>query len=123
MPTRRGTERWQKGTIGTFPDHQRSGMVCLQHVLDDVAEAITLYLNMGTVVGRIDHEGEVYSWRLEEAEAFDTYHCPTHGARRYSGGEVRQVERDETYLYVCILCGQVADPTPFDAGTQEDPRY
>jgi hypothetical protein len=44
MPTRRGTERWQKGTIGTFLDHQRGGLVCLQHVLDDVAEAITLYL-------------------------------------------------------------------------------
>jgi len=64
--------------------------------------------------------GEVYSWRLEEAEAFDTYHCPTHGPRRYSRGEVRQAERDETCLYVCTLCGQVADPTPFGTGAKED---
>jgi hypothetical protein len=39
-------------------------MVCLQHVPDDVAEEITLYLKMRTVGGRIDNAGEVYSWRL-----------------------------------------------------------
>jgi hypothetical protein len=71
---------------------------------------------MGTVEGRIDHDGEVYSWRLEEAEAFDTYHCPTHGPRRDSRGEVHQAERDETCLYVCTLCDQVADPTPLEGG-------
>jgi hypothetical protein len=102
-------------------DHQRGGLVCLQHVPDDVAEEITLYRKLGTVEGRIDNAGEVYSWHLGETEAFDTYHCPTHGARRYSRGEVRQAERDETCLYVCTLCGQVADPTPFEAGTKEDP--
>jgi predicted RNA-binding Zn-ribbon protein involved in translation (DUF1610 family) len=46
------------------------------------------------------------------AEAFDTYHCPSHGTRYISRGELRQEERDETYVYVCTLCGQVADPTP-----------
>ena len=35
-------------------DHQRGGMVCLQHVPDDVAAEITLYIKMGTVEGRID---------------------------------------------------------------------
>jgi hypothetical protein len=103
-------------------DHQHGGMVCRQHVPADVAEEITLYLKMGIIEGRIENDGTVYSWRLGEAEAFDTYHCPTHGARRASRGEVRQAERDETCLYVCILCGQVADPTPFGAGTKEDPR-
>jgi hypothetical protein len=46
------------------------------------------------------------------AEAFDTYHCRRHGTRRLSRGELRQEERDETYVYVCTLCGEVADPTP-----------
>ncbi len=27
-------------------------------------------------------------------------------------GELLQEERDETYVYVCTLCGQVTDPTP-----------
>jgi hypothetical protein len=97
-------------------DHGRSGMVCPQHVPDDVAEEITLSINVGTVEGRIDHDGEVYTWHLEESEAFATYHCPTHGPRRYSRGEVRQAERDETCLYVCTLCDQVADPTPLEGG-------
>jgi hypothetical protein len=46
------------------------------------------------------------------AEAFDTYHCRRHGTRYLSRGELRQRERDATYVYVCTLCGQVADPTP-----------
>ena len=46
------------------------------------------------------------------AEAFDTYHCLSHGTRRISRGELRQEERDEPFVYVCTLCGQVADPTP-----------
>ena len=46
------------------------------------------------------------------AEAFDTYHCRRHGTRRLSRGELRQEERDATGVYVCTLCGQVADPTP-----------
>jgi len=46
------------------------------------------------------------------AEAFDTYHCRSHGTRYLSRGELRQEERDETCVYVCTLCGQVADPTP-----------
>jgi hypothetical protein len=46
------------------------------------------------------------------AEAFDTYHCLSHGTRYLSRGELRQEERDETCVYVCTLCGQVADPTP-----------
>ena len=46
------------------------------------------------------------------AEAFDTYHCRSHGTRRISRGELRQEERDGTCVYVCTLCGQVADPTP-----------
>jgi hypothetical protein len=134
VPTRSGAGRWQKGPIGnlltqdereamspltciayqedgslcrapaTILDHQRGGMVCLQHVPDEVAEAITLSLKMGTVEGRIDHDREVYTWRLEESEAFDTDHGPTHGPRRDSCGEVRQAERDETCLYVCTLC-------------------
>jgi len=45
-------------------DHQRGGMVCLQHLPLDVAEEITLYQKMGTVEGRIENDGEVYSWRL-----------------------------------------------------------
>jgi len=45
-------------------------------------------------------------------EAFDTYHCLSHGTRRLSRGELRQEERDEAAVYVCTLCGQVADPTP-----------
>jgi hypothetical protein len=45
-------------------------------------------------------------------EAFDTYHCRSHGMRRISRGELRQEARDETCVYVCTLCGQVADPTP-----------
>jgi hypothetical protein len=101
-------------------DHQRGGLVCLRHVPDEVAEEITLYRKMGIIGGRIDNDGEVYSWHLEEAEAFDIYHCPTHGARRHSRGEVRQAERDETCLYVCTRCGQVADPAPFDAGAEEE---
>jgi hypothetical protein len=63
--------------------------------------------------GRLDNDGE--------DGPFDTYHCPTHGARRYSRGEVRQAESDETCLYVCTLCGQVVDPTPFEADTLENP--
>lgn len=51
-------------------------MVCLQHVPDEVAEEITLSLKMGTVEGRLDHDGAVYTWHLEQAEAFDTDHCP-----------------------------------------------
>jgi hypothetical protein len=58
------------GTIcrapATILDHQRGGMVCLPHVPDAVAEEITLDLKMGTVEGRIDHDGAVYTWRLEE---------------------------------------------------------
>jgi hypothetical protein len=46
------------------------------------------------------------------AEAFDTYHCRSHGTRYLSRGELRQAEQDETCVYVCTLCGQVADPTP-----------
>ena len=46
------------------------------------------------------------------AEAFDTYHCLHHGTRYLSRGELRQEARDETCVYVCTLCGQVADPTP-----------
>jgi hypothetical protein len=113
------------GTLCRAPaailDHQRGGMVCLQHVPDDVAEEITLYLKMRTVGRRADNAGEVYSRRLGETDAFDTCHCPTHGARRYSRGEMRQLKRDETRLSVCSLCGRVADPTPLDVGTQGDP--
>jgi hypothetical protein len=58
------------GTLCRAPasilDHQRGGMVCLQHVPADVAEEITLYLKMGIIDGRIDNNGEVYTWRLEE---------------------------------------------------------
>jgi hypothetical protein len=46
------------------------------------------------------------------AEAFDIYHCRSHGTRRLSRGELRQEAREETVVYVCTLCGQVADPTP-----------
>ena len=110
----------EDGTLCRAPasilDHQRGGMVCLQHVPNEVAEEITLYINMGTVEGRIDHDGEVYRWHLEASEVFDTYHCPTHGLRRHSRSEVRQAERDETCLYVCTLCDQVADPTPLEGG-------
>jgi hypothetical protein len=45
-------------------------------------------------------------------EAFDTYHCRRRGTRYLSRGELRQEARDETCVYVCTLCGQVADPTP-----------
>ena len=45
-------------------------------------------------------------------EAFDTYHCRAHGTRYLSRGELRQEARDATGVYVCTLCGQVADPTP-----------
>jgi hypothetical protein len=41
--------------------------------------------------------------------AVDAYRCPTHGTRLASRGEVRQAERDEVCLYVCSLCGRVAD--------------
>jgi hypothetical protein len=30
-------------------------------------------------------------------------------------GELHQEERDETIVYVCTLCGAVADPTPHQA--------
>ncbi len=46
------------------------------------------------------------------AEAFDTYHCRTHGTRYLSRGELRQDEWGETCVYLCTLCGQIADPTP-----------
>jgi hypothetical protein len=46
------------------------------------------------------------------AEAFDTYHCRTHGTRYLSRGELRQDAREGTCVYVCTLCDQVADPTP-----------
>jgi hypothetical protein len=46
------------------------------------------------------------------AEVFDTYHCRAHGTRYLSRWELRQAERDETGVYVCTLCGEVADPTP-----------
>jgi hypothetical protein len=45
-------------------------------------------------------------------EAFDTYHCRSHGTRRVSRGELLQEEREETCAYVCTFCGQVANPTP-----------
>ncbi len=45
-------------------------------------------------------------------EAFDTYHCRAHGTRYLSRGELRQEEREETCVYVCTLCDQIADPTP-----------
>jgi hypothetical protein len=45
-------------------------------------------------------------------EVFDTYHCRRHGTRYLSRGELRQEERAETFVYVCTLCDQVADPTP-----------
>jgi hypothetical protein len=45
-------------------------------------------------------------------EAFDTYHCLRHGTRYLSRGELRQEERGETFVYVCTLCNQTADPTP-----------
>jgi hypothetical protein len=45
-------------------------------------------------------------------EAFDTYHCRAHGTRYLSRGELRQEAREETSVYVCTLCDQVADPTP-----------
>jgi len=95
---------------------------------------------MGTTEGRINNDDEVYIWCLNEvtknglvapagppkahkADDFDTYQCPTHGARRYSHGEVRQAERDETCIYVCTACGRVADPTPIEGvadGGQRD---
>jgi hypothetical protein len=46
------------------------------------------------------------------AEAFDTYHCVNHGTRRISRGELLREEQGETIMYVCTLCGQVANPTP-----------
>ena len=46
------------------------------------------------------------------AEAYDTYHCRAHGTRYLSRGELRPEAREETGVYVCTLCGQVADPTP-----------
>jgi hypothetical protein len=46
------------------------------------------------------------------AEAFDTYHCRRHGTRHLSRGELRQEAQEETWVFVCTLCGQVADPTP-----------
>jgi hypothetical protein len=52
----------EDGTLCREPasilDHQRGGMVCLQHVPDEVAEGITLYLKIGTVEGWIDKDGE-----------------------------------------------------------------
>jgi hypothetical protein len=54
--------------------------------------------------GRTPHHSHV--------EAFDTYHCRAHGTRYLSRGELRQEARNETVVYVCMLCGQVADPTP-----------
>jgi hypothetical protein len=109
MPTRSGTGRWQHGTIGnllaqaedepmsastclayredgtlcrapaTILDHQRGGIVCLQYVPPDVTEEITLSLKMGTVEGRIDHDGEVYTWRLMELLSYEvltnSHHC------------------------------------------------
>jgi len=81
-----------------------------------VAAEITLYMKMGADEGRIDNDGEVYTWRVSDAEVFDTYHCPTHAARRYSHGEVHQAARDETCVSVCTACGQSADPTPVTGG-------
>jgi hypothetical protein len=45
-------------------------------------------------------------------EAFDSYHCRAHGTRYLSRGELRQEAQGEIFVYVCTLCGQVADPTP-----------
>ena len=53
------------------------------------------------------------------AEMLDTYECPTHGKRRRSQREVRQAERDETCVYVCTDCGEVADPAPFEPGPED----
>ena len=50
------------------------------------------------------------------AAVLDVYHCPTHGVRRDSLGEVRQAERDETCVYVCADCGEVAEPEFFAEG-------
>ena len=50
------------------------------------------------------------------AAVSDVYHCPTHDVRRYSLGEVRQAERDETCVYVCADCGEVADPECCEEG-------
>jgi hypothetical protein len=144
-------------------------MIKTDEVSEQVTEEISLDLKMGTVEGRIDHDGAVYTWRLEEpasagqdwqrralavlqevqscigagllthplpelvddlrdriarlmreADALETYHCPTHGVRSRRRGEVRQAEVDEVCLYICCACGQIADPTSF-AGSTEDP--
>jgi hypothetical protein len=53
-------------------DHQRGGMVCLQHVPAAVANEVTLYLTLGLEAARIDHEGEVYTWRQAPGEEGST---------------------------------------------------
>lgn len=53
------------GDMAMILDHQRAGMVCLAHVPADVADEITLYLKLGAHEGRIDNNGEVYTWRAE----------------------------------------------------------
>jgi hypothetical protein len=56
----------------TILDHQRGGMVCLQHVPAAVANEVTLYLTLGLQAAHIHHKGEVYTWRLEPGEEAPT---------------------------------------------------
>jgi hypothetical protein len=117
--------RWQKGTIGTLLaqaedshtsastclafredatlwrapatilDHQRGGMLCLQHVPDEVAEEITSPSRGAPSKGGLITVARWIAGARRRPRP-STPHCPTHGPRRYSRGEVRQVERDET---------------------------
>ena len=73
-----------------------------QEIIDFIVNAVQELLN--------SRNGHVM------AAVLDVYHCPRHGVRRYSLGEVRQAERDETSVYVCADCGEVAEPECFEEG-------
>jgi hypothetical protein len=126
VPTPHGTGRWQQGAIGnllaraeesrmsgstciayrddgtlcrapaSILDHQRGGMVCLQHVPADVAEEITLYLKMGTVEGRIDNDGEVYSWRVEAEDL--ACEAPTKPAEDWAARALAVLQEVASYI-------------------------
>jgi hypothetical protein len=82
-------------------DHQRGGLVCLQHVPDDVAEEITLYLKMGTIEGRIDNHGEVYRWRLEAA-GLDR-ETATEGAHGWGARAFAVLQEVQSYIGAGLL--------------------
>ena len=77
-----------------------------EHWTEDLAQIAGTFGLAPETLAAVLRAGEAPAERLQDLT--DLYDCPTHGARCFSRGEVRPAERDEVCLYVCTLCGQVA---------------